>query len=1692
MSHDRYSAGLAWPRSARLLAALVSLALGFSLAEIPAGGVAEAAAPRVAVASGPAGQQDPERSAAVKAARARGKRVEVMSARTAQRTEYANPNGTFTLVQSTRPVRARAKDGSWVPVDTGLVSDAAGLHPKAVMPDVAFSPTGVSPLATAADGFRRVGLGWEQALAAPAVVGARASYPLGDGTRLVATAQPSGFSLNVVLTRPPAAAPVYRLPLTLTGLTATARPEGGFVLRDAAGAAVFGIAPPVMWDARVDPVDGSPLHPAPVPARLVEGKRVLELAPGPGFFADPKLVYPVTIDPTISSVARIRDTYVNSANPDTSYSSDLLLRAGGLHNGQKNRALLLFETDPALTETDIVDAELALRNVDAGSCTPTLLTVYPIAQPWSIAANWNNQPAIDTTTPYETSKSFAHGNETLGCANATDSIDVTAMVEAWVAGAIPNHGFELRTWTENSEDRYKAFCSANDDPAGSIVDCRLAENNPTLSVTYNDTALTLLSPRVVRSNGAELRWRHTPGTMFSKYEVHRSISFGFTPSASTLLATLGDGEATSFQDTTAASQATYYYRVVGDTTVSNRVTAVTPDSGNARVTLQMDPRDGVATYVSKDTVNPPVCYNWYNRGATTNLRVGTPVSGTVHRPLLRFDLSDIPAGATVSAATLTLDYEDTDAVAAAIDLHRITRAWHEGTTDPPACTGSGASWYEATGGVRWSASGGGGDFDPTADGTIPAKTRGIPSRDSINVQGLVQEWVSGSAPNHGMLLKLDDETIPASGVHWFDYASDDHPTLRQRPTLTVTYADGSASRGPRVALSAPGPGATVRGPAVRLAATAVDDRRVTTVEFLVDGAVAGSDTTAPFEITWNSSTVANGLRTVIARATDNVGNTTTSAPVTINVDNAAAPAVSVTVPIGGATVSGTVSVTATASAGSTVEFSMDGSRFDADATAPYQVSWNTLDAVDTAYDGTHTLTARAIGPTGQVTTSAPVQVTVANRTGTQSKYKASFDLNAPGTADDPSELPLVMVGNELATPLDAYPGSPGTRNLKATPNNDNKQSVNAFRTDVTVTNNSTEAWNGQNPDIELWYRWYTEAGVVLFEGPGNEHVPTLQPGTTRALPVTVEPPAAPLGTDITQLRLRFDLYNAAETDPQKRWFAANGNAPKDNPVLVVKQLEGALGLERYNQYEGENVGAGMTTLTNVANWNMLLRYSPFFDPGRGLATMVDLTYNALEDHSDSPAGNNWSLAISGLSRLGAPIDIHPNKADTKTGRSNKYVVVTDGDGTTHRFTDGVTGGDGITRFTEPPGVNLYLRSIPTNPPERRWALTRPDNVTFFYDIDGFPRAVVDRNGNTLTFTLEPTPPGEDPGGPKMRITAVSDAAHPAAPNRSFTIDYYSQAEAKKAHVRGQIQRITDHDGSALDFDYYDDGNLLRITQRGGLTANGEFLADRSFVFTYTTSSGALPAIPNPADRANPDPKTADQSARIYSVRDPRGHETTYDYYGPAEGPLNRWKLQTRTNRAGKTTSFGYDPATRTTTVAAPMARVTRYAYDTTGKVTRIVNPKDETTTVEWSTDFKVTKVTEPTGQFSTYDYNSNGYPTLQANQLNETTRLTYLPLRVDDGDTGNHLSPLSTLTTPTQPTRYRSPRPSHAASTPDRVTDPTSAVTDYDYNRAGSANPGTLAQIRDANGNPPTVFEAYDPSGQPTRIRDPLGNLTQL
>src|SRR5712691_8498628 len=196
---------------------------------------------------------------------------------------------------------------------------------------------------------------------------------------------------------------------------------------------------------------------------------------------------------------------------------------------------------------------------------------------------------------------------------------------------------------------------------------------------------------------------------------------------------------------------------------------------------------------------------------------------------------------------------------------------------------------------------------------------------------------------------------------------------------------------PTVSITSPAAGATGSG-TTSLTASASDNVGVAGVQFRIDGANFGAeDTTAPYSISWNTGSASNGSHSITAVARDAAGNRSpVSAPVTVTVNNApppppadtTPPTVSITAPANGATVKGTVTVTASASDNVGVvgvQFLLDnGVNGSAEATtAPYSVSWNTV----TASDGSHNITAIARDAAGNRSpVSAPVTVTVANNT----------------------------------------------------------------------------------------------------------------------------------------------------------------------------------------------------------------------------------------------------------------------------------------------------------------------------------------------------------------------------------------------------------------------------------------------------------------------------------------------------------------------------------------------------------------------------------------------------------------------------------------------------------------------------------------------------------------------------------------
>jgi len=159
---------------------------------------------------------------------------------------------------------------------------------------------------------------------------------------------------------------------------------------------------------------------------------------------------------------------------------------------------------------------------------------------------------------------------------------------------------------------------------------------------------------------------------------------------------------------------------------------------------------------------------------------------------------------------------------------------------------------------------------------------------------------------------------------------------------------------PAVAITSPG-GGNVTG-TITLAANASDNDAISSVQFRVDGTVLGTVSSAPFQMSWDTTTIANGGHTIYAIATDRVGNQRTT-QVSINVANV--PAINFYSPGNGATVNGNMTLAAYVtqySSGVSVWFDVDGSNIYGyrAGTGYYNVAYDTHNLGV----GWHTITCR--------------------------------------------------------------------------------------------------------------------------------------------------------------------------------------------------------------------------------------------------------------------------------------------------------------------------------------------------------------------------------------------------------------------------------------------------------------------------------------------------------------------------------------------------------------------------------------------------------------------------------------------------------------------------------------------------------------------------------------------------------------
>jgi chitodextrinase len=228
--------------------------------------------------------------------------------------------------------------------------------------------------------------------------------------------------------------------------------------------------------------------------------------------------------------------------------------------------------------------------------------------------------------------------------------------------------------------------------------------------------------------------------------------------------------------------------LTASTTYSYTVSALDA-AGNA--SAQSTPVSIATPAASSSTtvVISPTADTFLNIDSTVNSAEPTlntytwPANKIANAVLMKFNLSNIPAGAIIQSATLNLSLVEADTEAESTytvsvhkmanknpDLARATGYTYDGLNawTPNNCCDSNIPLAQA-------------DISSAHDSKAIDKVLG---RKSWNITLMVQEWINTPVSNYGLLLNSD----PTKGADRYrTFASMEHPTASLRPSLSITY-----------------------------------------------------------------------------------------------------------------------------------------------------------------------------------------------------------------------------------------------------------------------------------------------------------------------------------------------------------------------------------------------------------------------------------------------------------------------------------------------------------------------------------------------------------------------------------------------------------------------------------------------------------------------------------------------------------------------------------------------------------------------------------------------------------------------------------------------------------------------------------------------------------------------------------------
>ena len=269
-----------------------------------------------------------------------------------------------------------------------------------------------------------------------------------------------------------------------------------------------------------------------------------------------------------------------------------------------------------------------------------------------------------------------------------------------------------------------------------------------------------------------------------------------------------------------------------------------------------------------------------------------------------------------------------------------------------------------------------------------------------------------------------------------------------------------------------------------------------------------------------------------------------------------------------------------------------------------------------------------------------------------------------------------------------------------------------------------------------------------------------------------------------------------------------------------------------------------------------------------------------------------------------------------------------------------------------------------------------NKITYTHNIGASTELVTDRLGNVTLYTYDTM------GNVTAKTNALGNLwtyTYDSRNNQLTQTDPLGRLAAKTYDSRNNVLSSTDFEGNTTTYTYnsfgqvltkldpeahlttnvYDsNGNLTQVTDpEGGMTRHTYDAAGNRL--TTTDALGRVKTF------------TYDSAGDVTSKTDPLGYTTTYV-------PDLNGKLQSTTDAAGKTTRFTYDADGHCVTLTDPLGNVTSLNYSNTGlgtKLSRWTNAAGNVTNLVYDVMDNKIQTTYPDGSTATFTYDAESRKT---------------------------------------------------------------------------------------------------------------------